>query len=128
MLNKTISRRSVLQLMGVTAGISIIEKAEGSIPKLKPKENPAFTFCLNMATIRGHKLGFVKELETASAAGFRSVEIWIDSFNEYLTKGGSIADTKKRLNDLGLKIENSISFNKWIVDDVSVRKDGFEQM
>jgi 2-keto-myo-inositol isomerase len=81
-----------------------------------------------MATLRGHKLGFVKELETASAAGFRSVEIWIDSFDEYLTKGGSITDTKKRLNDLGLKIENSISFKKWIVDDAADRRNGLEQM
>jgi len=128
MLNKTISRRGVLQLMGVTAGISVVEKAEASIRPLKTKENPAFTFCLNMATIRGHKLGFVKELETASAAGFHSVEIWIDSFNEYLTKGGALTETKNRLNDLGLKIENSISFNKWIVDDASVRKNGLEQM
>ncbi len=128
MLNKTINRRKLLQLMGITAGISVVEKAEGSVPALKGKENSQFTFCLNMATIRGHKLGFVKELETASAAGFHSIEIWIDSFNEYLSRGGSIADAKKRLNDLGLKIENSISFNKWIVDDVSVRKNGLEQM
>jgi 2-keto-myo-inositol isomerase len=91
MPNKTISRRGIIQLMGVTAGAAVLEKAEAGIPAPKNKENPAFTFCLNMATIRGHKLGFVKELETASAAGFRSVEIWIDSFNEYLTKGGSIA-------------------------------------
>ena len=128
MLNQTINRRRVLQLMGVTAGVSIVEKAESSIPKLKTKEKSAFTFCLNMATIRGHKLGFVKELETASAAGFRSVEIWIDSFDAYLANGGTIADAKKRLTDLGLKIENSISFNEWIVDDASIRNNGIEQM
>ena len=128
MLNQNISRRRVLQIMGVTAGVSVAEKAESSITQLKTKEKPAFTFCLNMATIRGHKLGFVKELETASAAGFRSVEIWIDSFDEYLKNGGTIADTNKRLNDLGLKIENCISFNEWIVDDASARKNGIEQM
>src|SRR5271154_4354304 len=98
MFNQAINRRRALQFMGVTAGVTVIEKAESSIPKLKAKEKSPFIFSLNMATIRGHKLGFVKELETASAAGFRSVEIWIDTFYEYLAKGGTIADTKKRLN------------------------------
>ncbi len=128
MLNQTISRRGALQLMGVTAGVSIVQKAEASMPKLKAKEKSPFVFSLNMATIRGHKLGFVKELETASAAGFHSVEICIVSFYEYLAKGGTIADTKKRLNDLGIKIENSISFNEWVVDDDAARKKGIEGM
>jgi 2-keto-myo-inositol isomerase len=128
MLNQTISRREALQLMGVTAGVSIIQKAEASMPKLKAKEKSPFIFSLNMATIRGHKLGFVKELETASAAGFHAVEIWIDTFYEYLANGGTVADTKKRLNDLGIKIENSISFNEWVVDDDAARKKGIEGM
>lgn len=37
-----------------------------------------FIYCLNMATIKGHNLGFIKELETASKAGYGAVEIWID--------------------------------------------------
>jgi len=98
------------------------------MPKLKAKEKSPFIFSLNMATIRGHKLGFVKELETASAAGFHAVEIWIDTFYEYLANGGTVADAKKLLNDLGIKIENSISFNEWLVDDAAARKNGIEGM
>jgi sugar phosphate isomerase/epimerase len=127
MLNQ-ISRRAALQFMGATAGVSVVKKAESSIPQLKSKEKLPYTFCLNMATIRGHKLGFVKELETASAAGFHSVEIWIDTLYEYLANGGTIADAKKRLNDLGITIENSISFNEWIVNDATARKAGMEAM
>jgi sugar phosphate isomerase/epimerase len=127
MLNPQINRRKAIQFLGATAGVALVNKADASIVTAK-KEKAAHTFCLNMATIRGHKLGFVKELETASAAGFHSVEIWFDSWQEYLKNGGTIGDTKKRLNDLGLKVENSISFNEWIVDDEATRKKEIEQM
>lgn len=127
MLTPQINRRKALQFLGATAGVALVNKADASIDIAK-KGKSLHTFCLNMATIRGHKLGFVKELETASAAGFHSVEIWFDSWRDYLNKGGTIGDTKKRLNDLGLKVENSISFNEWIVDDDAARKKEIEQM
>jgi len=125
---QSISRRSVLQIIGVTAGATIVSKAEGSIPKPEPAKKSPFIFSLNMATIRGHKLGFIKELETASVAGFPSVEIWADSLQAYLATGGTVRDAVKRINDLGLTIENSISFNEWIVDDDAARKQGIENM
>jgi 2-keto-myo-inositol isomerase len=126
MLNQSINRRKALQFIGASAGLSFIQKAEGNVAKVK--EKPAFTYCLNMATIRGHKLGFIKELETAAAAGFTSVEIWIDSLQDYLNTGGSISETKKHLDGLGLKVEDCISFNEWIADDETIRKKGMEQM
>jgi sugar phosphate isomerase/epimerase len=98
------------------------------IDRVLYKPKAAFTYCLNMATIRGHKLGFVKELETASKAGFRSVEIWIDSLQTYLSNGGTVADARKRLSDLGITVENCIGFAEWIVDDDEKRKKGLEQM
>jgi 2-keto-myo-inositol isomerase len=87
-----------------------------------------FTLCLNMSTIMGHKLGFVKELETASKAGFRSVEIWMNSLQAYLDKGGTLAEAKRILNDLGLKAENAIGFATWIVDDEAQRNRALEQL
>ncbi|MDR3697827.1 sugar phosphate isomerase/epimerase family protein [Mucilaginibacter sp.] len=123
-----INRRTALQLMAATAAAAVVEKAAGSPLKTVLPAKHAYVFSLNMATIRGHKLGFVKELETAAAAGFHSVEIWADSLQEYLSHGGTIAEAKKRLDDLGLKVEDLISFNKWMVDDDATRKDGLEQM
>lgn len=82
MSNQPINRRSALQFIGATAGVALVNKTEGGI--LKTADKQPFIYCLNMATIRGHKLGFVKELEIASAAGFGSVEIWIDSLQEHL--------------------------------------------
>lgn len=81
-----------------------------------------------MSTIRGHKLGFVKELETASKAGFRSVEIWIDTLQSYLKEGSTVADARKRLGDLGITIENLIGFSPWIIDDEAARAKGLDQM
>lgn len=76
----------------------------------------------------GHKLGFAKELEIASKAGFRSVEIWMNSLQAFLDKGGSLAEAKQRLNDLGLKAENAIGFATWIVDDDTQRNKALEQL
>jgi 2-keto-myo-inositol isomerase len=119
-------RRELLKGLGAATAIS-------SLPQVVGAESPeipaaAFRYCLNMATIRGHKLGFVKELEIASAAGFRSVEIWIDSLQTYVQGGGTSKEIKKRLNDLGLVVENSIGFAPWIVDEADRRNKGLEQL
>jgi len=123
-----LTRRKALQLFGVTAGAVLVNKAEGSAIKANTMPPGAYSFCLNMATIRGHKLGFMKELETATAAGFHSVEIWIDSLQDYLNNGGSVKSAKNKLDDLGLKIADCISFHEWIVDDEVTRQKAIEQM
>lgn len=120
------NRRQVLQLITASAGLSLLPRLSRSSPA--PKASTAFTYCLNMATIRGHKLGFIKELEVASHAGFTSVEIWVDSLQTYLANGGTLSDAKKRLDDLGVRIENAIGFAEWIVDDEAKRKKALEQI
>ncbi len=121
-----INRRQVLRILGVTTGMSFLPRP-GEAEAKTPYAN-AFTYCLNMATLRGHNLGFVKELEVASNAGFRSVEIWMDSLKTYLDKGGTTREAKKRLDDLGIKVENAIGFAQWIVEDEAKRKEGLAQM
>lgn len=101
--------------------------SEGRPQPASSAEAP-FTYCLNMATIRGHRLGFVKELQTASSAGYRSVEIWMDSLQEWLGKGGSIKDGASIIRDLDLTIENCIGFAEWIVDDQARRNKAIEQL
>ena len=121
-----LNRRQLMQLAGTTAGLSFLPKVNQATSKSIAAN--LFSYCLNMATIRGHKLGFVKELEVASQAGFRSVEIWMDTLQEYLAKGGTLSDAKKRLDDLGVKVENSIGFTEWIVNDETARSKGLELM
>ena len=125
-MSQPISRRTVLQLLGTSAIAAALPRVAIPAPAA-PAARQAFTYCLNMATIRGHKLGLVNELETASKAGFRAVEIWMDSLQAYLEKG-SLKDLQKRIHDLGIQVEDSIGFAEWIVDDDARRKTGMEQM
>ena len=117
-----LTRRQTLAALTATVGASVLPESAQSAPKPSP-----FSLCLNMSTIRGHKLGFVKELETASKAGFRSVEIWIDTLQDYL-KTSTVADARKRISDLGITIENLIGFSPWIIDDEAARAKGLDQM
>ncbi|MBS1531758.1 MAG: sugar phosphate isomerase/epimerase, partial [Bacteroidetes bacterium] len=54
-----INRREALQLIGTAATIPVIRRAEKTI---LPASVPNFTYCLNMSTIHGQNLGFMKEL------------------------------------------------------------------
>jgi sugar phosphate isomerase/epimerase len=86
-----------------------------------------FRFCLNTATIRGQKLGIVKEIEIATQAGYDALEPWVESIDEYAKGGGALADLRKRIVDSGLTVEGAIGFPEWIVDDDSRRAKGMER-
>jgi sugar phosphate isomerase/epimerase len=121
------NRRHLLQLIGSCAGSALLPfstKATGGAPA----NGSPFIYCLNMATIRGHNLGFVKELEIASKAGFRAVEIWMDSLQKYLESGNTLAEARRRMSDLGITAENAIGFAEWIVDDEERRNKAIEQL
>ncbi len=128
MTQTSASRRNALKVLGATAGASLLPGTAGAAPTPPPAPKPDFIYSLNMSTIRGHKLGYVKELEVASKAGFRSVEIWMDSLQAYLDGGGKLTEARRRADDLGLKIENCIGFAQWIVDDEATRTQGLEQL
>lgn len=86
-----------------------------------------FRFSLNTATIRGQKLGIVKEIEIASQAGYSGIEPWVDTIQQYLAGGGSLKDLRQRLVDSGLTVEGAIGFPEWIVDDDARRAQGLER-
>lgn len=119
------SRRDLLKASGTTAGMALVPQL--STAQNTPSKN-TFRLSLNLSTIMGQNLGFSKELEVASQAGFRSVEIWMPTLEKYLASGGTISDAKKRISDLGLSIENCIGFAQWIVDDNTTRNKGLEQL
>ncbi|MCB0688910.1 MAG: sugar phosphate isomerase/epimerase, partial [Saprospiraceae bacterium] len=96
--------------------------------KMTPAAVKPFTFCLNTSTIRGQKQGFLKDLETASAAGYDGVEIWINALQEYSESGRSLSDLKKKIEDWNLQVEDAIGFAQWIVDDKSTRDKAIEQL
>lgn len=127
-MSPSISRRRLLQFISASAATAVLPRIGKSTPTAAPKASLSFTYCLNTATIRGHNLGLVKELETASKAGFQSVEIWIDSLQTYLDSGGRLNELKSRLKDLNIQVDNCIGFAEWIVDDEARRKKGIAQM
>lgn len=120
-----ISRRDLLIASGTAAGAAFLPSAANAAPIAKAHK---FEFSLNMSTIMGQKLGLIKELEVASAAGFQHCEIWVPTLEAYLKSGGTLKEAKKRIDDLGIKIQNAIGFAQWIVDDEATRKQGLEQM
>jgi len=122
-----VNRRQALKYLGLTSASAFVSIQGRTETAPKPVVNK-FGYCLNMATLRGHKLGFMKELEIASKAGFTLTEIWLDSLQEFISKGGKVSEVNKQLQGLGLTVANAIGFAKWIVDDDTVRKQGIEQM
>ena len=115
-------RREALTSILAVSGTSVLPD------KIVKEKAGSFIYSLNMSTLRGHKLGFRKELEVASKAGYGSVEIWINTLQDYLKTGGTLSDAKKIIGDLGIKVEDAIGFAPWIVDDESMRNKGLEQL
>jgi sugar phosphate isomerase/epimerase len=87
----------------------------------------SFQYCFNTSTIRGQKLGLLEEIEIAARAGYDALEPWIGEIETYVEQGGSLADLKKRIGDLGLTVESAIGFAEWIVDDDARRAKGLER-
>lgn len=127
MPNSSPTRRQAVKALALTAGAAFFKAPVLAAPR-PPKKAVAFKYSLNMSTIRGHKLGFVKELQVAAKAGFNSVEIWIDSLQSYLNGGGNVKDVRKIITDLGLTLENAIGFARWAVNDDNSRKLALEQI
>jgi sugar phosphate isomerase/epimerase len=93
----------------------------------RPRDiSKAFRYGLNTATIRGQNLPIDRQFEIAAKAGYDSVEPWIGDIAAYRSKGGSLADLKKKIADLGLTVDSAIGFAEWVVDDDARRKKGME--
>jgi sugar phosphate isomerase/epimerase len=115
---KTSSRRQFLAICGAAASARPARAADA----------PAgFRLCLNMATLRGYRLGIVEMVDAAGKAGYHAIEPWLDSLTAYTAQGGSLADLRKRIADFGMTVESAIAFPQWVVDDPAKRAAGMEQ-
>ena len=121
-----ITRRNALKSLSLVAGSSVLPASFTHAAEKQDKS--VFSYCLNTSTISGQKTGFLKEFEITAKAGFSGIEIWIRDLQKYVEEGGSLADLKKKIGDLGLKVENAIGFAEWIVDDEKQRKAAMEQL
>ena len=121
-------RRSVLKNIAFGASAASMVPGWKSIEGIKKKKAVPFRYCLNTSTLRGQEQGIVVDLETAAAAGYDGVEIWLNALQKYLDEGGSLGELHKKIQDLGVTIEDAIGFAQWIVDDSMVRAKAIEQL
>ena len=128
---KRFPRRGALARTGLIIGAALASEPFASTTLLADsagrKQRRPFLYCLNMATIRGQKLGIVKEIQVAAKAGYDAIEPWISTIEEYVKAGGQLADLKKQLADLGLTVESAIGFAEWLAEDDARRAKGLER-
>ena len=126
-----ISRRQAVTHAGVLVGAAVAGGFQTTVAAesrgAATNGRGGFRFCLNTATIRGQKLGIVKEIEVVAKAGYQAIEPWVASIEAYQKEGGSLPDLKRRIADLGLTVESAIGFPQWIVDDDAKRAQGLER-
>jgi sugar phosphate isomerase/epimerase len=128
-----LSRREALVGGGLLAGAAVLGEwralaaAPPGAPGPAPLTPAPFRYCLNTATLRGQKLGIVKEIEVAAKAGYQAIEPWVAAIDAYVENGGSLKDLGQRLSDSGLTVEGAIGFPEWLVDDDARRAKGLEQ-
>ena len=128
---RTLTRRQALAGAGLLVGTAVtVEEslllAGPATPPAKASALPS-RYCLNTATLRGQKLGIVREVEVTAKAGYDAIEPWVDSIREYVQNGGSLSDLRKRISDSGLTVEGAIGFPEWVVDDDARRAQGMER-
>lgn len=133
MINSTnpFSRREALRRGALLAGTAVTGAgftALSAEPSARPASgNDRFVYCLNTGTIRGQKLGLLREIEVAAQAGYQAIEPWISAISDYAQNGGSLKELRQRIRDLGVTVESAIGFPQWIVDDDAARAQGLEQ-
>ncbi|MDB5296561.1 MAG: Xylose isomerase [Phycisphaerales bacterium] len=110
-------------------GVTPAQPASAPTPAPAPRQaGEPFGYCLNTSTVRGGNLGIEAAAEIAARAGFDAIEPWLSEIEAYEKKGGTLADLRKKLADLGLAVPSAIGFARWIVNDDAERAKGLEQM
>jgi len=128
MENEILNRRQML-LSGAAAATTAgmlggVAQKSAAAEASKPR---AFIYCLNMSTIRGQELDAAQEIEVAGKTGYGAIEPWFRKINDYVAKGGTLKDLRKRIDDHGLAVPSAIGFAKWIVNNPEERAAGLEE-
>ncbi len=121
------NRRNIIK-GGIASALAIPAMPVFAREESAKKKKHNFTFCLNTSTIRKQNIGLLNEIETASKVGFDGIEIWMRTLEDFLEKGGTTADVRKKAADSGIVIEDSIGFAKWVVDDETERNKAMDQI
>ena len=124
-MSDTFNRRDWIMSATAVVGSAALPLTSASAAPASNVAEP-FGYSLNTSTIREQRIPVDREAEIAAKAGYNAFEPWLRELDEYAKKGGSLKDLGKKIADLGLKVESSIGFAEWIVDDDAKRKKGLE--
>lgn len=120
-------RREALATLTLASGCAVSAPVTAVGRPRSSTKTPGFSYCLNTSTIMGQEVGLEREIEIAAEAGFDGIEIWIRSIDGFVEGGGKLTELRKKIDDLGIQVENAIGFAQWIVDDSDVRTKALEQ-
>src|SRR5438128_5196292 len=110
MSTPTLTRR---EMLAGTAALGLIGTAGASQAQLRDP----FIYMFNTSTIQGQNLPITDEVDIAAKAGYQAFEPWIRELDRYVQGGGNLRDLGRRISDAGLRVESSIGFAEWVVDD-----------
>jgi sugar phosphate isomerase/epimerase len=115
------TRRDLLAMTPAAVAATTMTSTAAAADSLEP-----FGYSFNTSTIRGQKLPVDEEAKLAAKAGYNAFEPWIAELQDYVKKGGNLKDLGKLIADSGMKVESSIGFARWIVDDDLERQKGLD--
>jgi 2-keto-myo-inositol isomerase len=118
----SLSRRDVLAMSTAAVAASALPSRSSAAEPAEP-----FGYSFNTSTIRGQKVPVEEEARMVAKAGYNALEPWMAELLDYVKRGGNLKDLGKLIADLGLKVESSIGFARWIVDDDLERQKGLDE-
>ena len=130
-MNQRLSRRQLMAGCGACLASGAVTAMASADPAAAAQTNAAgqpFRYCLNTATLMGHKLPLDQEVELAAKAGYSGIEPWTRNVTPYVQAGKALKDLAKRIADLGLSVESAIGFASWAAEDERQRTAGLETM
>jgi sugar phosphate isomerase/epimerase len=86
-----------------------------------------FKTALNASTLFPFALELPQQVEIAAQAGFEGIEIWMKDVEEFVAKGGSLAQLRADISTAGLAVVNAIAFFPWADANPAIREQGFAQ-
>ncbi len=123
-----VSRRNLIKSAGALAGGGLLGVTAAEAEEGKMRERASgFRYCLNMSTIRGQNLSMEEDVDVAGKAGYDAIEPWLGKLHEFVGKGGSLKELRKRIEGHGMTVESGIGFAKWIVNDDAERAKGMDE-
>jgi 2-keto-myo-inositol isomerase len=118
----SLSRRDVLAMSTAAVAASALPSRSAAAEPAEP-----FGYSFNTSTIRGQKVPVEEEARMAAKAGYNAFEPWMAELHDHVKRGGNLKELGKLIADLGLKVESSIGFARWIVDDDLERQKGLDE-